>query len=66
MRATGADWSIPALKAQFEQHWVDVTGWLMSDLEHVGNAENTNAAGKRLWRKTIWEVHPVTAIRVIP
>lgn len=44
---------------------VSITGWLFFDAEHIGVAENTKApttSESLIWRKTCWEVHPVTAI----
>lgn len=61
-----ADWSTPALKTQLIGHRVRVTGWLFDDLEHERQAENTNAGAAGNWRATVWEIHPVTAIQVLP
>lgn len=72
MRTAGEDWSTPALKAQLVGHWVEFTGWLFEDEEHRVNAVNTHDAVKHkagghpdIWRQTTWEVHPVTAMRVV-
>jgi hypothetical protein len=71
MQSVGEDWSEPTLKSQLEGHWVDVTGWMLLDEEHLANAENSTAAVKKagssplIWRRTCWELHPVTAIRVV-
>ncbi len=62
---TGSDWSTDALRATFLDHWVRVTGWLFFDAEHKGEAENTAPGRPGNWRRTAWEVHPVTAIEVI-
>ena len=61
-----ADWSTPALKKQLIGHRVRVTGWLFDDLEHERQAENTNAGAAGNWRATVWEIHPVTGIQVLP
>jgi hypothetical protein len=42
---------------------VTVTGWVFWDYLHFGNAVNTAPYSKApglLWRKTCWEIHPVT------
>ena len=61
-----ADWSTSALKSQLIGHRVRVTGWLFDDLEHEMQAENTNSGGASNWRATVWEIHPVTGIQVLP
>lgn len=58
----GVDWSTAALKRQLLGHQVTITGWLFRDDEHLQNAVNTNPHGSTLWRQTVWELHPVTAI----
>jgi hypothetical protein len=44
---------------------VKIQGWLMFDAMHTGNAKNTNPKGKKNWRATCWEIHPVTSIEVV-
>lgn len=66
MAQQGRDWSTAALEQALERRWVRFTGWLFYDLEHADEAENTNPGGDWNWRRTAWEVHPVTAIRVCP
>jgi hypothetical protein len=61
-----ADWSTKTLHDQFLGHRVRVTGWLMADVIHTGAAQNTNPNGKANWRATIWEIHPITALLVLP
>ncbi len=39
---------------------VKVTGFLLYDFEHKGNSANTCTSCKLVWRKTCWEIHPVT------
>jgi len=56
-------WTTDALKRKYEGKWVEVTGWLLFDMEHIGQAENTNPGGAKNWRATCWEVHPVTSIK---
>lgn len=64
--ASIADWSTDALKQLLLGKRVRVTGWLFDDLEHETEAENTNPGGAKNWRATIWEIHPITAIEVLP
>lgn len=64
--AAVADWSTSALKNQLLGRRVRVTGWLFDDLEHKPQAENTNPGGAHNWRATIWEIHPITGIEVLP
>jgi hypothetical protein len=44
---------------------VTVTGYLFFDEEHKGNARNTCKKCTKLWRKTVWEVHPVVKIEEV-
>lgn len=63
---TGADWSTPALRSKLLGRWIKVTGWLLFDEEHTNAAENTNPGGTKNWRVTVWEIHPITDIQVLP
>jgi hypothetical protein len=38
---------------------------MLFDFEHVDQAENTNPGGAKNVRATCWEIHPVTAIKVL-
>jgi hypothetical protein len=60
------DWSTSSLKHQLIGRRVRVTGWLFNDLEHKPQAENSNPGGAHNWRATVWEIHPVTGIQVLP
>jgi hypothetical protein len=63
-----ADWSTKALEDQetgILNKWVEVSGWLLFDLAHVNEAENTKPGRKGNWRATCWEIHPVTSIKVL-
>jgi hypothetical protein len=64
--ARGVDWSTRALRRAYLGRWVRVTGWLLFDAEHADAAENTAPGRARNWRATAWEVHPITAIGVVP
>jgi hypothetical protein len=66
MQSQGVDWSTAALKERINGKWVRVKGWLLFDQEHVNQAENTNPGNDRNWRATVWEIHPVTEIDVLP
>jgi hypothetical protein len=63
--AQGEDWSTRALRDKFLGRWVQVTGWMLFDVEHKNEAENTAPGRPRNWRATAWEIHPVTAIEVV-
>ncbi len=64
--ARGVDWSTATLRRQLLGRWVRVTGWLMFDAEHANAAANTAPGRPRDWRATAWEVHPITALEVVP
>jgi hypothetical protein len=63
MQDPTVDWSTENIQEQFEGKWVEVTGWLMFDTEHVKQAENTNPGNPKNFRATCWELHPVTSIK---
>ncbi len=44
---------------------VAFTGFLFYDSIHADEAENTAPGRKKNWRKTAWEVHPVTSYEVL-
>jgi hypothetical protein len=64
MMAQGVDWSTRALRDKYLGRWVRVTGWMLFDVEHKNEAENTAPRRPRNWRATAWEIHPVTSIEV--
>lgn len=66
MPSHGEDWATRTLRQQLLGRWVRVTGWLLFDAEHANAAENTAPGHPANWRATAWEVHPVTAIQVVP
>jgi hypothetical protein len=45
--------------------WIEVTGWLLFDLEHTPIAENTTPGNPNNVRATCWELHPVTEITIL-
>ena len=63
--ATGADWSTTALMALKGRH-VRLRGWMIYDFEHAGASENTAPGKVGNWRASAWEIHPITAITVLP
>lgn len=65
MKQQGIDWSTDTLKAQLVHHKVRFKGWLLFDLDHLGQAINTSPDGARNWRKTVWEIHPITTMEVL-
>jgi len=44
---------------------VRVYGYLMYDFEHTGNSVNYCKSCRLVWRKTCWEIHPVTKIELL-
>jgi len=56
---------LSAVKTKLEGHWVKFTGWMLYDVVHKSNAKNTKPNGKAIWRATAWEIHPVTAFKVV-
>lgn len=60
------DWSTSALRQQLLGRRIQVTGWLLSDWPHKGQAENTHPNGASNWRATVWEIHPITGFVVLP
>lgn len=65
MTAKGVDWSTRTLRDRVLGRWVKVTGWMLFDVEHRKQAENTAPGRPRNWRATAWEIHPITAIKVV-
>jgi len=59
------DWSESALERELVGHWCRFEGWLLFDIEHADESENTAPGREGNWRATAWEVHPVTDIKVI-
>ena len=61
----GWDWSTGTLRKELIGHWCQFEGWLLFDIGHDEESENINPGGAKNWRATAWELHPVTAIKVI-
>ena len=49
---------------QFTGNKVNVYGYLFYDKEHRGNAKNTCVICTNVWRRTVWEIHPVVKIEL--
>ena len=61
----GRDWSTRALESELVGHWCQFEGWMLFDINHDDESENTMPGSSRNWRATAWELHPVTSIKVI-
>ena len=57
--------STATLQNQILHKRVMVTGWLFYDAMHTRNAADTNPNGKKIWRATCEEIHPVSGIKVL-
>lgn len=64
-KSQGLDWSEAALQKQLAGRWCEFEGWLFLDAGHQKEAENTAPNRQGNWRGTAWEIHPITAIRVL-
>lgn len=67
MEQKGYDWSTESLKS-LKGRMVEVQGWLFYDKSHwtENYADDPNdTIGRRNWRATSWEIHPVTSIEVL-
>lgn len=61
----GWDWSTRALESELVGHWCRFEGWMLFDINHDDESENTAPGSSRNWRATAWELHPVTSIKVM-
>jgi hypothetical protein len=50
---------------QMVGHYVSISGYLFSDIEHKQNSVVDNPNGTNLWRVSCEEVHPVTDIKIV-
>lgn len=64
MKKKGIDWNTKALQLYLGKH-VIIDGYLFCDSEHKQNSKADSPNGKHLWRSTVYEVHPVTGIKII-
>jgi len=65
MRKRGVDWSTAALKKTLVGKKIRIRGWMLFDWHYTDESENTTPGGRRNWRATAWEVHPVISIEVL-
>jgi hypothetical protein len=65
MQKRGVDWRTETLQATLVGHRVQFRGWLMFDTQHAREAVNTAPANPQDWRKTVWEIHPITAMQIV-
>lgn len=61
----GLDWSTDALKKELKGRRCRFEGWLLFDEEHAGESENIAPGRASNWRATAWELHPLTAVKVV-
>lgn len=64
----GNDWSTRQLRQRLIGKWVRFSGWLLFDSDHLKeswSADPDDGLGRRNWRGTPWEVHPVLGIEVL-
>jgi hypothetical protein len=62
----GSGWTTEELsnpQTGIKGKWVEVSGWLLFDVMHINEAENTNPGDSHNWRATCWEIHPITSIK---
>jgi len=61
----GLDWSHAALARELKGRRCRFEGWLLFDLNHADESENTRPGREANWRATAWEIHPVTSINIL-
>lgn len=66
MLGQGIDWTTGELQHDLIGKKIQFTGWLMFDTDHVHQAVNTAPGNPRDWRKTVWEIHPITDMQPAP
>lgn len=64
-KARGMDWSHAALARELTGRRCRFEGWLLFDVNHAEESENVRPGAQTNWRATAWELHPVTAIKVL-
>jgi hypothetical protein len=63
-RSQGWDWSAAKLERDLPGRWCRFEGWLFFDLTHAGESENIAPGRFGNWRRTAWEIHPITKFEV--
>lgn len=53
------------VKAEIKGNCVKFTGFLFYDSIHADESQNIRTPGQNVWRKTAWEVHPVTSYEIL-
>jgi hypothetical protein len=64
-RSQGWDWSAEKLERDIVGRWCRFEGWLFFDLGHAGESENIAPGKAGNWRRTAWEIHPITKFEVV-
>ena len=64
MQARGVDWSQDALK-KLRGKYIEIEGWLFYDYNHGNQSAKIRQKTKGVTRSTAWEIHPVTALKII-
>ena len=65
----GMSMSNTALSNKIKGRQVRVEGWLMYDWEHENDSVNSDPnedKGPKNRRATVWEIHPVTSLELVP
>ncbi|HVF66961.1 MAG TPA: hypothetical protein VM914_04835 [Pyrinomonadaceae bacterium] len=65
-KGRGTDWFTAALARELTGRRCRFEGWLLFDVNHAAESENVRPGAASNWRATAWEIHPVTAIEVLP
>ncbi|MBS1772249.1 MAG: hypothetical protein JST82_05270 [Bacteroidetes bacterium] len=63
----GEDWSTSTLKQRIKGHTVKIQGWLFYDHSHELESfvlDPEDNKGRKNWRASCWEVHPITNIEI--
>jgi hypothetical protein len=64
-RSQGWDWSAQTLEREIVGRWCRFEGWLFFDTTHAGESENIAPGRSGNWRRTAWEIHPITKFEVV-
>ena len=67
MSKKGINWSTATLKKNLIGHTIEVTGWLFYDVEHEDQAsanDPNDEIGRKNFRATCWELHPITSLTI--
>jgi hypothetical protein len=67
MLKKGINWSTTTLKKKLIGHTIEVTGWLFYDAEHEDQAsanDPNDEIGRKNFRATCWEIHPITSLSI--